>query len=36
MWVADSDDEKIYAYWLSNGQRDTGKEFNLTADNNEF
>ena len=33
MWVADNGDSKIYAYRLSNGQRDTGKEFDLTAGN---
>ena len=32
MWVADDDDDKLYAYTLSGGARDTNKEFNLHAD----
>ena len=33
MWVADSDDRRIYAYTLSIGVRDTDKEFRLHSDN---
>ena len=33
MWVNDFDDNKLYAYTLANGSRDTSKEFALTAAN---
>ena len=34
MWVADdSTDDKLYAYTLAGGARDTDKEFNLHSDN---
>ena len=33
VWVADSGDDKLYAYTLSSGTRDTGKEFSLHSDN---
>ena len=33
MWVADDDDDKIYAYVLATGDRDASKEFSLHADN---
>ncbi|MBC6401190.1 MAG: hypothetical protein GDA42_09240 [Ekhidna sp.] len=33
LWVADSDDYKLYAYNLSDGMRQTTKEFDLHADN---
>ena len=37
MWVADSVDDKIYAYSVSTKARDTSKEFNtLSAANNNF
>ncbi len=29
IWVADNDDRKLYAYTLSNGSRDTAKEFSV-------
>ena len=32
MWVADSDDNKIYAYHLSDWARDTDKNFQLHTD----
>ena len=35
MWVADSEDNKLYAYTLATGARDTDKEFNLHADNDD-
>ena len=35
MWVADDDDEKLYAYTLATGARDTSKELNLHADNDD-
>ena len=37
MWVADSDDAKIYAYKMSDMSRDSGKDFNTlsAAGNNE-
>ena len=33
MWVADDDDDKVYAYVLATGDRDASKEFSLHADN---
>ena len=33
IWVADEGDDKIYAYTLSTGARDTSKEINLHSDN---
>ena len=33
MWVADDDDDKIYAYTLATGARDASKEFSLHTDN---
>ena len=33
MWVADSDDNKLYAYTLADGTRDTAKEWDLHSDN---
>ena len=33
IWVADSDDDKVYAYTLSNGARVAGKDFDLVAAN---
>ena len=33
MWVADDDDDKLYAYALATGARDTTKEFDLHGDN---
>ena len=33
MWVADDDDDKVYAYVLATGDRDVSKEFSLHADN---
>ena len=33
IWVPDSNDNKVYAYTLLTGDRDTTKEFNLHADN---
>ena len=33
MWVADFGDDKLYAYTLSTGARDAGKEFDLHSDN---
>ena len=35
MWVADDADDKLYAYTLSNGNRDTTKEWNLHSDNSD-
>ena len=32
MWVADSDDRKIYAYALATGERDSSKDFNTLAE----
>ena len=32
MWVLDKTDQKVYAYTLSSGDRDTDKEFDLPAD----
>ena len=34
MWVADIDGDKIYVYRLSDGERDSSKEFELAPDNN--
>ncbi len=31
MWVADSDDKKVYAYKMSDMRRDSGKDFNTLA-----
>ena len=33
MWIADDDDDKLYAYTLSTDAQDTSKEFALHADN---
>ena len=33
MWVADDDDDKIYAYTLATGARDASKEISVHADN---
>ena len=33
IWVADDDDDKLYAYALDGGARQTSKEFNLHSDN---
>ena len=33
LWVADSADDKIYAYTLKTGSRDTGSEFSLHSEN---
>ena len=33
MWVANDDDDKLYAYALATGARDTTKEFDLHGDN---
>ena len=35
MWVADSGSDKLYAYTLASGARDTTKEFNLDSGNND-
>ena len=35
MWVADDADDKLYAYTLSSGARDTTKEFTLHSDNSD-
>ena len=35
MWVADWDDDKLYAYTLATGARDTSKEFDLHHANDE-
>ena len=33
MWVADSDDGKVYAYKMSDKSRDSGKDFDLHSEN---
>ena len=33
MWIADDDDDKLYAYTLATGVRDASKEFSLHNDN---
>ena len=33
VWVADQDDDKLYAYTLSNGNRDSGKDIDLLGNN---
>ena len=33
IWIADDDDDKLYAYTLASGVRDNDAEFNLHADN---
>ena len=33
IWVADFDDDKLYAYALADGARDSAKDFNLAAGN---
>ena len=33
VWVSDPADDKLYAYTLANGTRDTSKEFSLHSDN---
>ena len=33
IWVSDEDDDKLYAYTLNGGARNTGAEFDLHADN---
>ena len=33
MWIADDDDDKLYAYTLATGVRDASKEFSLHSDN---
>ena len=35
MWVGDASDNKVYAYTLASGARDTTKEFNLHTDNDD-
>ena len=35
MWVADDDDDKLYAYNLATGVRDASKEFSLHSDNGD-
>ena len=35
MWVADDADDKLFAYTLSGGARDTAKEFSLHSDNGD-
>ena len=35
MWVADSDDDKLYAYTLSSGARDSAKDVTLHTDNDD-
>ena len=33
MWVADFEDAKLYAYWMSDRSRDSGRDFTLDAAN---
>ena len=35
VWVADQDDDKLYAYTLSNGNRDSGKDIDLLGNNDD-
>ena len=35
MWVADSDDQKLYAYTVSTGARDEDKDIDLHSDNDD-
>ena len=35
VWVADQDDDKLYAYTLSNGNRDSGRDIDLLGNNDD-
>ena len=36
LWVVDTTDDKVYAYTLATGSRDTGSEFSLHSENDEL